>query len=83
VKLPPRLRSIKWKRIGLIFLGLFVLGVAGFAGTVVATENNQFCVSCHELDYAYKGGNNPPTSITPKASSPTVWTATFHRSFWT
>jgi nitrate/TMAO reductase-like tetraheme cytochrome c subunit len=49
VKLPPRLCSIKWKRIGLILLGLFVLGVAGFAGTVVATESNEFCISCHEL----------------------------------
>jgi hypothetical protein len=32
-----------------------VLGAIGFAGTVVATESNEFCVSCHELDYAYKG----------------------------
>ena len=27
----------------------------GFAGTVVATESNEFCISCHELDYAYTG----------------------------
>ena len=55
MKLPPQLSSIKWKRIGWVVLGLFVLGIIGFTGTVVATESNEFCISCHELDYAYKG----------------------------
>jgi len=54
VKLPS-LRSWNWKRLGLIVAGLIVLGAIGFAGTVVATESNEFCVSCHELDYAYTG----------------------------
>ena len=51
----PSLRSWNWKRLGLIVAGLIVLGAIGFAGTVVATESNEFCVSCHELDYAYTG----------------------------
>jgi nitrate/TMAO reductase-like tetraheme cytochrome c subunit len=54
VKLPS-LRSWNWKRIGLIVAGLIVLGAIGFAGAVVVTESNEFCVSCHELDYAYTG----------------------------
>lgn len=51
----PSLRSFNWKRIGLIVAGLIVLGSVAFAGTVLATESNSFCVSCHELDYAYTG----------------------------
>ncbi len=49
------LRSWNWKRIGLAAAGLIVLGAVGFAGTVAVTESNEFCVSCHELDYAYTG----------------------------
>jgi len=49
------LRAWNWKRIGLIVGGLIMLGIVGFAGTVVATESNEFCISCHELDYAYTG----------------------------
>jgi nitrate/TMAO reductase-like tetraheme cytochrome c subunit len=54
VKLPVP-RSFNWKRLALIAAGLAVLGIAAFAGTVVISESNEFCISCHELDYAYKG----------------------------
>jgi nitrate/TMAO reductase-like tetraheme cytochrome c subunit len=49
------LRAWNWRRIGLIVGGLIVLGLVAFAGTVAMTESNEFCISCHEIDYAYLG----------------------------